>query len=130
VFVRYVAAERNWTIKDLALETGISRSAVQRWLSGESRPDTDTAKQFAAKLGLDQMEVLRAAGHLGGEGREDDWEIDMIRASGLPEPVIDRLVREAYERRAADRAEEERRREARRRDLERQIETLHDALKG
>jgi transcriptional regulator with XRE-family HTH domain len=128
VYVRYVASERGLNFTDLAQEAGLSRSTVQRWLSGVLKtPDIETAKQFAARLGLNPMDALRAAGHLSEDGASEDWELDMIRQSGLPEGVIDRLVADTLARREAERAEEARRQEMRRRELARLIDTLHGA---
>lgn len=49
---------------DLAKEMGLKQQAVSKWMTGETRPRPDMVPALAAALGLDQIEVMAAAGYL------------------------------------------------------------------
>lgn len=54
---------RRWGPSDLARHTGVSATAVQKWLSGESRPYPKTCYAIAEALGIPVQEVLDLAGY-------------------------------------------------------------------
>jgi transcriptional regulator with XRE-family HTH domain len=120
LFLREHTSRPGWTIQRLADESNINRSTIFRWLKGDVKNLTMSSVRLVADaLGVDMATALRAAGQLADERSVDegDWEIRMIRESGLHPQVIERLISDALVRR-------ERERINRREELERQIALL------
>lgn len=53
--------KRGWTISDLSRESGLDRSGIQRWKSGQLRPNADNARALADTFHRPLLEVLVAA---------------------------------------------------------------------
>lgn len=59
---------RGWTQDQLVKNTGISRSTIIRWESGEAaRPDPDHVRAVCTALDIDQRDALVALGYLTAE---------------------------------------------------------------
>lgn len=53
--------KRGWTVSDLAKNAGLDRSGIQRWKSGQLRPNLDNARALADVFHRPLLEVLVAA---------------------------------------------------------------------
>jgi transcriptional regulator with XRE-family HTH domain len=119
------AARRGWTTNALSRAVPVNRATFYRWLNGRSTPDVASVRLVAEVLELDVATAMRAAGRVDTEAGADadDWELRMIRESGLHPQVIKRLIVDALARRQREQA-------SRREELERQIALLkaHDGV--
>lgn len=123
IWLREQTQRPGWSIERLARDSGINRSTLFRWLKGDIRNlSMSSVRLVAQALEVDMASALRAAGQLADEASVDeaDWEIRMIRESGLHPQVIERLIVDALQRRERERAN-------RRDELERQIELLRES---
>lgn len=122
-FLRQEMKRLDWSRNRLATEAHIHRSSIFRWLRGDRRNLTMSSVRLVADaLGVDMATALRAAGQLADEAAvdEDDYEIRMIKESGLRTPVREHLIAEVLARRERDRTH-------RREELARQIEFYRGA---
>lgn len=70
--------ERDWTQSDLARATGLTRQAINYYLSNKSKsPDEDSLMRLSRAFQVSPEEVFRAAGLLPAKP-ETDEEIDAI----------------------------------------------------
>jgi transcriptional regulator with XRE-family HTH domain len=119
-FLRLEADRRKLTINGLAKLLPVNRATFFRWLKGTVQPDLSSVRLVAEVLDVDLATALRAAGKAADATSGDDWEIQMIRDSGLHPKVIERLVENALNRRERERA-------SRREELEREIDLLRES---
>jgi transcriptional regulator with XRE-family HTH domain len=78
--IREARRAKNWTQDKLVDESGVSRSTILRWESGDaSRPDPDQVRAVCLALGIDPRRAAVALGYLtpeeiappgGGTGRQ------------------------------------------------------------
>lgn len=85
-----------WSVARLARESGIHRSTIFRWLSGDRSGTTiDSVRKIAEAAGDDADEVMRAAASVLPTARPDDPDaeaIALVKASDLPEAIKQELI--------------------------------------
>lgn len=113
VYLDEVTHRSGWSVARLARESGIHRSTIFRWLSGDRTGTTiDSVRKIAEAAGDDPDVVMRAAASVLPTARPDDPDaeaITLVRESDLPEAIKQELIADL--RRQA-RADADRRRES------------------
>lgn len=59
--LRAQAARRDWTLDDIARETGVARSTASRYLKGASAISVEALIPLALGMGLNPVELLTEA---------------------------------------------------------------------
>lgn len=91
--------ELNMTQSELAEKIGVNRSAVSRWISGQTKPDFDTLLRVAKELQIDPMKLLDALG-LVRKPKPGTIKVRVLSADlpcGTPRQYIDTYVEETIE---------------------------------
>ena len=95
----YLQAElrrRGWSRRTLAMYADISADTAARAVRGDSVPDTETIRKIAAALQVDEVYLLRLAGHVEEtpQGLSDPSIIDLAqRLEGLSPEERERVLR-------------------------------------
>jgi transcriptional regulator with XRE-family HTH domain len=70
-------ATRGWSQSDLARKSGLNRAVINKILSGNTKPTTETCRSLAEGLDLPIEQIYRAAGILPPKPKEDPL-VDII----------------------------------------------------